>query len=78
MKHTPGPWKIVHLGGPQLWIQSAGTTPVCELSGERVADIITVQEAREANARLIATAPELLEALEPSVGSRGCSLQTTP
>lgn len=61
-KHTPGPWTFGHWGN-DFWVgtNSAG------LSG-KVAKVIwdmgeEVAEGRE-NARLIAAAPELLEALK--------------
>jgi hypothetical protein len=66
-KHTPGPWKVVRDGNPL----SAGIVAVIEHSPDRH---IAVEEDHfggpwcapdtwEANARLIAAAPELLEAL---------------
>jgi hypothetical protein len=65
-KHTPGPWKVVRDGNPL----SAGIVAVIEHS-ER---FLAVEEDHfggpwcapdtwEANARLIAAAPDLLEAL---------------
>lgn len=56
MKHTPGPWKAVKLLVP------VGFANYCVQhgnDGESVADIVY----KEADATLIATAPELLEAL---------------
>lgn len=50
-QHTPGPWKVVTFG---MVVESADGVRVCE----------THATDREANARLIAAAPELLEALE--------------
>ena len=67
MKHTPGPWRIVDMpqeGAPHI---AAGTT---NDDMTLVAAIIWPYETEgwraedEANARLIASAPELLEALE--------------
>ena len=63
-KHTPGPWKCSqHLGHP-AWSVHVD-------SGDRGRGLIIVdgvagidREHRLANARLIAAAPELLEALE--------------
>jgi hypothetical protein len=61
-KHTPGPWTAgihgltvdaVH----PVRNDATGTTPVAFISGY-------FGEAQEANARLIAAAPELLAALE--------------
>jgi hypothetical protein len=60
-RHTPGPWEIlVNEDSPNGLIWSPGReTDVCELNGNR-------QTAFEimANARLIASAPALLAALE--------------
>ena len=56
-KHTPGPWHI-HEGGDNLHsfvVDSANEGSVCK---------IAVNHHEEANARLIAAAPELLELLE--------------
>ena len=52
-KHTPGPWKYITWHG-QHGVHDAMDNDVCETFGEDA----------EANARLIAAAPELLEALE--------------
>lgn len=51
-RHTPGPW-TVHGEPHDLCVRAGGST---------VAEVIP-REARAANARLIAAAPELLEAL---------------
>src|ERR1043166_1656060 len=53
--HTPGPWKA----GPQGLFVVAPRNRICTLYGNR--DSINEAE-QEANARLIAAAPELLEA----------------
>ncbi len=55
-KHTPGPWKYIAWHG-QHGVHDAMDNDVCETFGEDA----------EANARLIAAAPELLEALEEIV-----------
>jgi hypothetical protein len=55
-KHTPGPWHV-HEGGDNLasfFVDSAKEGSVCK---------IAVNHHEEANARLIATAPEMLEEL---------------
>lgn len=54
-RHTPGPWRIGEDGrfGISVWGE------------EHVADVKTYErDARKANARLIAAAPDLLEALQ--------------
>lgn len=64
-KHTPGPWKKQHrYGSVDLWGNIDGKLHM-------VADIT---ECTEADKSLIASAPELLEALEmlmPQAPSRG-------
>lgn len=60
MKHTPGPWQQGE--GTTLWVVLANDrTPICHL--------LLGTEAAEANARLIAAAPDMLEALEVMVHS---------
>ncbi|MDI4088406.1 hypothetical protein QK428_03575 [Pseudomonas aeruginosa] len=61
MKHTPGPW---HVGGPNK-------CTIYDKHGQRLANsfegVMATQRTDsecEANARLIAAAPELLEALQ--------------
>jgi hypothetical protein len=60
-KHTPGPWTIdVAYGG---WsIRSKGI--MLALSGGSISTWITPEDEDAANARLIAAAPDLLEALK--------------
>lgn len=68
--HTPGPW-FCHLGrgaNPRFHIQTSGGYQIAsttELSRHSVAYEENAQ--REANARLIAAAPELLAALKEYV-----------
>ena len=58
MTHTPGPWKVIELDG-DLYIN-----PKRE-SGEYwpIARILPSNRGQEGNARLIASAPEMLELL---------------
>ncbi len=63
-KHTPGPWKFGHWGD-DFWVGADG------YDGRKVARVTwgmgeEVEEGRE-NARLIAAAPDLLEALREAV-----------
>ena len=51
MKYTPGPWKV-----SRCWSQTCGDNYVIDNESGDEAEM-------QANARLIATAPELLEAL---------------
>lgn len=57
-KHTPGPWRVVEDRVPASLEVYAGKTAIAECW--RRADALT----ELANARLIAAAPDLLEALE--------------
>lgn len=58
-KHTPGPWRVVPTGAGNVLIQSDSVS-------QTVATVHGAEQA--ANARLIAAAPELLEALQLAVG----------
>ena len=58
-KHSPGPWRIGDAGNT-VFGPPAGLPPV------RIADLARTQN-RIANARLIASAPALLEALKSAV-----------
>lgn len=72
-EYTPGPWNIKKLykeGCPAkeeyaVWHILAGKSTVCTFSFENT-DIDNSTE-REANAKLIAAAPELLEALQKAI-----------
>ncbi|KKM61425.1 hypothetical protein LCGC14_1531850 [marine sediment metagenome] len=59
MGHTEGPWHYIQYGdGDNAIITSEGDGRICELvTNEPVA-------VRDANARLIAAAPEMLDALK--------------
>jgi len=59
-KHTIGPWYLSGSGYDGVWIM-AGTLHVATIPGASDGDWC------EANARLIAAAPEMLEALEAAV-----------
>jgi hypothetical protein len=62
MKHTPGPWQVGHFDSNMICDSDGanrGCAPIARVEG-------TAAE-RRANARLIACAPELLEALKLAV-----------
>lgn len=65
MKHTPGPWLLSHHNAP---IADTGdydlVTTIDGSDNHRVADWFNGSEVDEANAKLIAAAPELLSALK--------------
>lgn len=56
-KHTPGPWVAEPGGGRGAWIMGANREWTALACGD-------TDESANANARLIAAAPELLEALK--------------
>lgn len=60
-KHTPGPWKAHHGKGQMMIVQDAksnsGIANLIAFTGGGIAE-------DDANARLIAAAPDLLEALD--------------
>lgn len=57
--HTPGPWQLIDLKNGRHSVDTLDMCPVCILS-----------DVCPADARLIAAAPELLEALEELVSRR--------
>ena len=67
-KHTPAPWTL----RPNCWIMANGDSiaTVATAGNNTGYDYHTTGETL-ANARLIATAPELLEALEKAVNRQG-------
>lgn len=60
-KHTPGPWHVGMRPGPMIY------GPKGEQVADLSADLLMVEE-RQANLRLIAAAPDLLEALTDALG----------
>jgi hypothetical protein len=65
VQHTPGPWEVEHpFDEPGVYVGAPSTALVCKLypvDGRWVGD---KREDIDANARLIAAAPEMLAALE--------------
>ena len=66
-KHTPGPWHVQGDHG-KLWIETSGNDDTIAEVHRRAAkgSVYSCKEA-SANAKLIAAAPDLLEALEDSL-----------
>lgn len=64
-QHTPGPWKIAARDQYGIFIAPFGmnTTLICARKG----GLDLPNEEIEANARLIAAAPELLDALKEAI-----------
>lgn len=67
-KHTPGPWHHV-MDGFRITIGNKKTGRTTTPHNYMVAEIPDNSFIAEANARLIAAAPELLEALEDILSS---------
>lgn len=63
-KHTPGPWTTEKRVTTEITIRAADKTVI---AGARCDSYLPAYES-EANARLIAAAPELLDALETMTG----------
>ena len=63
-KHTPGPWHVRTFDGSQWSIDAVGDLPIAQAQQLRPVRFDPKQNERTANARLIAAAPELLEALQ--------------
>jgi len=66
-KHTPGPWKVEKSSDGELWIEGYGKDKclwgVLEGPWKEIQDHVMPFTEREANAQLIAAAPDLLEEL---------------
>ena len=59
LKHTKGPWAVAHsagVGHADLIVSDHANATICEIDSDGP------KEETEANARLIASAPDLLEA----------------
>lgn len=75
-KYTPGPWKLEPIKGTHYQIIAVSTDVVTPIAQ-------TIADEREgvngeANARLIAAAPELLEALKKAMSIKQLWLPPTP
>ena len=80
-KHTPGPWKLRSVGRDVLAIVAHPQHDHYEVEVSRsVTNIPGLAEGEEwsANARLIAAAPEMLEALEDIVEQWETTRQRVP
>lgn len=64
-KHTPGQWKVAEKGCDNLTEKHIAWTNFMEVIGPKNGD--TSKDEDSANAKLIAAAPELLEALQFAV-----------
>jgi hypothetical protein len=68
-KHTPGPWEVRHESADPEWsvVVASGGRIVANINAETGPDIpplTATKMPKEANARLISAAPDLLAALE--------------
>ncbi|MFN4037330.1 hypothetical protein [Comamonas aquatica] len=67
-KHTPGPWQYYYDPADHYVHKiRVGAGLVCQMPGWAIHDAMKVEQ--EANARLIAAAPDLLEALQITRGN---------
>lgn len=68
--HTPGPWLILPEESDKPYLRIRGN----RLGGQyKIANVLTAGDAETlANARLIAAAPELLEALKQAIEALSC------
>lgn len=58
-RHTPGPWRLGRAMGMEHVVMDENDSPVCEM----LSPYRGREDYRDANARLIAAAPDLLAAL---------------
>ena len=80
-KHTKGPWEMLHEKDGDIWVfgNQKGRSAICRflppknkyIHGETIETIDLIEE-NIANAKLIAAAPDLLEAAEQVVAAYGC------
>lgn len=63
--HTPGPWDVAYLDGNGQSVVKAEHTEVCTCWHHCVG---AIEKEMHANARLIASAPDLLEAVRDLLG----------
>lgn len=63
--HTPKPWKIFDYDNA-LYVDGTGRNTICRIASK------TDANEEKANARLIATAPELLQACKIALDALGC------
>lgn len=70
MKHTPGPWIVIPSPDPEVTnisIQSY-STPSLWVASVHGSHVDTPDDQMNANAKLIAAAPDMLDALQSIVG----------
>jgi len=76
-KHTPGPWAVRTIDQSLATVETQdGEYNICTAAQLRGDDWQTEHAERKANARLIAAAPELLEALQFVMTASGEQLGT--
>lgn len=61
--HTPGPWRTDSIGTDRVWILDSESNYLAEIVAKDECGFAAPTAQQEANARLIASAPELLAAL---------------
>jgi hypothetical protein len=63
--HSPGPWSIAN--------DADGWDNIVDADDRRIAEVDSCSGGKDPDARLIAAAPELLEALELMLSQYGCA-----
>lgn len=71
MKHTPGPWYTIWVDGTYVIDANSGKTDVAHVLNRGNPD------TTEANARLIAAAPQMLAALDDCITNENCTAIAT-
>jgi hypothetical protein len=61
-KHTPGPWHVQPIGS-ERYVEAQGPKMICDMQRNEASNPIELAEI-DANAKLIAATPDLLEALQ--------------
>lgn len=64
-KHTPGPWKVIQSDSPVVQTEDDHHA-ICTTYG-----VYATREQKEANANLIAAAPDMLECLQATIDYLG-------
>ncbi len=72
MSHTPGPWVVSGLSGVLIYAPSHDEIPTTPIASVPISGSTTEaeDEVAYANARLIAAAPELLQACQVALNDR--------
>ena len=69
LQHSEGPWTIAN--------DADGWDNIVDADGRRIAEVDSCSGGKDPDARLMAAAPELLEALELMLSQYGCRCGTS-